>query len=231
MCLVMRRSSVRFRQAAQRLTSGNASQAPRTPPFVVRVVVRSGPSCAVWPRRARPRSAHVARSRRCRQARCGSRCTPGSIRSRRLACTYARPSSLGRQQSGRPKKSSLDSSARSTSAATRGRMRRCSSSSIAISQTRKNYRSQAEKHIIPCIGQRKVRAVDADISDSFYAELRQPWPAATGGWRTGARFRGEGPGVSSTCDPKSVTPAPPPQPSERRSQRPHRPHRSRLWLK
>jgi len=98
-------------------------------------------------------------------------------------------------------------------------------------KTRKNYRSQAEKHIIPCIGQRKVRAVDADISDSFYAELRQPWPAATGGWRTGARFRGEGPGVSSTCDPKSVTPAPPPQPSERRSQRPHRPHRSRLWLK
>jgi len=40
-------------------------------------------------------------------------------------------------------------------------------------KTRKNYRSQAEKHIIPCIGQQKVRAVDADISDSFYAELRR----------------------------------------------------------
>jgi integrase len=40
-------------------------------------------------------------------------------------------------------------------------------------KTRINYRSQADKHIIPCIGQQKVRAVDADIADSFYSELRR----------------------------------------------------------
>ncbi len=40
-------------------------------------------------------------------------------------------------------------------------------------KTRKNYRSQADKHIVPCIGHEKVRAVDASISDSFYAELRR----------------------------------------------------------
>ncbi len=40
-------------------------------------------------------------------------------------------------------------------------------------KTRKNYRSQADKHIIPCIGHQKVRAVDANITDSFYSELRR----------------------------------------------------------
>jgi integrase len=40
-------------------------------------------------------------------------------------------------------------------------------------KTRKNYRGQADKHILPCIGHQKVRAVDAAISDSFYAELRR----------------------------------------------------------
>ena len=40
-------------------------------------------------------------------------------------------------------------------------------------KTRINYRSQADKHISPCIGQQKVRAVDADIADSFYSELRR----------------------------------------------------------
>jgi hypothetical protein len=40
-------------------------------------------------------------------------------------------------------------------------------------KTRKNYRSQADKHIVPCIGQQKVRAVDAAITDSFYSELRR----------------------------------------------------------
>jgi hypothetical protein len=39
-------------------------------------------------------------------------------------------------------------------------------------KTRKNYRSQADKHIIPCIGHEMVRVVDAAISDSFYTELR-----------------------------------------------------------
>jgi hypothetical protein len=33
--------------------------------------------------------------------------------------------------------------------------------------------SQAEKHIIPCIGRHKVRAINADITDSFYSELRR----------------------------------------------------------
>jgi hypothetical protein len=40
-------------------------------------------------------------------------------------------------------------------------------------KTRINYRSQAEKHIIPCIGRQKVRAVDARVTDSFYSELRR----------------------------------------------------------
>jgi integrase len=40
-------------------------------------------------------------------------------------------------------------------------------------KTRINYRSQADKHIIPCIGRQKVRAIDADIADSFYSELRR----------------------------------------------------------
>ena len=40
-------------------------------------------------------------------------------------------------------------------------------------KTRINYRSQAEKHIIPCIGRQKVRAVDARITDAFYSELRR----------------------------------------------------------
>ncbi|MEU4295421.1 hypothetical protein AB0E63_44995 [Kribbella sp. NPDC026596] len=40
-------------------------------------------------------------------------------------------------------------------------------------KTRNNYRSQADKHIVPCIGHQKVRAVDADIADSFYSELRR----------------------------------------------------------
>jgi integrase len=40
-------------------------------------------------------------------------------------------------------------------------------------KTRINYRSQADKHIIPCVGQQKVRAVDANITDSFYSELRR----------------------------------------------------------
>ncbi|WP_460660872.1 tyrosine-type recombinase/integrase [Kribbella swartbergensis] len=40
-------------------------------------------------------------------------------------------------------------------------------------KTRINYRSQAEKHIIPCIGRHKVRAINADITDSFYSELRR----------------------------------------------------------
>ena len=40
-------------------------------------------------------------------------------------------------------------------------------------KTRKNYRSQADKHIVACIGHVKVRAIGADITDSFYAELRR----------------------------------------------------------
>jgi hypothetical protein len=40
-------------------------------------------------------------------------------------------------------------------------------------KTRKNYRSQADKHILKCIGTQKVRAIDAEITDSFYAELRR----------------------------------------------------------
>ena len=40
-------------------------------------------------------------------------------------------------------------------------------------KTRKNYRSQADKHILKCIGSQKVRAIDAEITDSFYAELRR----------------------------------------------------------
>ncbi|MDX6237238.1 MAG: integrase, partial [Kribbellaceae bacterium] len=40
-------------------------------------------------------------------------------------------------------------------------------------KARKSYRSQAEKHIIPCIGRQKVRAVDARVTDSFYSELRR----------------------------------------------------------
>ena len=40
-------------------------------------------------------------------------------------------------------------------------------------KTKKNYRSQADKHIIPTIGRVKVRAVDADVMDSLYTELRR----------------------------------------------------------
>ncbi|WP_202872846.1 tyrosine-type recombinase/integrase [Kribbella capetownensis] len=40
-------------------------------------------------------------------------------------------------------------------------------------KTAKNYRSQADKHVIPTIGRVKVRAVDADVMDSFYSELRR----------------------------------------------------------
>jgi hypothetical protein len=40
-------------------------------------------------------------------------------------------------------------------------------------KTRKNYRSQADKHIVPCIGRQKVRTVDARVTDSFYSELRR----------------------------------------------------------
>jgi len=40
-------------------------------------------------------------------------------------------------------------------------------------KTRINYRSQADKHIVPCIGREKIRTVDATITDSFYAELRR----------------------------------------------------------
>jgi integrase/DNA-binding transcriptional regulator YhcF (GntR family) len=40
-------------------------------------------------------------------------------------------------------------------------------------KTKKNYRSQADKHIIPFIGRQKVRAIDADVTDSFYSELRR----------------------------------------------------------
>lgn len=40
-------------------------------------------------------------------------------------------------------------------------------------KSRKNYRSQADKHIIPCIGRQRVRDVDANVMDSFYTELRR----------------------------------------------------------
>jgi integrase len=40
-------------------------------------------------------------------------------------------------------------------------------------KTRKNYRSQADKHILPCIGSAKVRRVDAEVIESFYSELRR----------------------------------------------------------
>jgi integrase len=34
-------------------------------------------------------------------------------------------------------------------------------------KTKENYRSQADKNIIPFIGRQKVRAIDADVTDSF----------------------------------------------------------------
>jgi integrase len=40
-------------------------------------------------------------------------------------------------------------------------------------KTRKNYSSQAGKHVLPRIGHLKVRAVDARVMDSFYSELRR----------------------------------------------------------
>jgi integrase/DNA-binding transcriptional regulator YhcF (GntR family) len=40
-------------------------------------------------------------------------------------------------------------------------------------KTRRNYRGQADKHIVPCIGSTKVRRVDAEVIESFYSELRR----------------------------------------------------------
>ena len=40
-------------------------------------------------------------------------------------------------------------------------------------KTLQNYRSQVAKHITPILGRLKVRAIDADITDSFYSELRR----------------------------------------------------------
>lgn len=39
--------------------------------------------------------------------------------------------------------------------------------------TLKGYRAYAEKHILPLIGGRKAGELDADVLDSFYAELRR----------------------------------------------------------
>jgi integrase len=48
-------------------------------------------------------------------------------------------------------------------------------------KTRINYRSQADKHIIPCIGQQKVRAIDADTARHRQSPTTQDWAFAGSG--------------------------------------------------
>lgn len=64
-------------------------------------------------------------------------------------------------------------------------------------KTRKNYRSQADKHILKCVGAQKVRAFDAAIADSFYTELRRCRDHCDGRPQTRHRTAGQ-----HQCDPR-----------------------------
>ncbi|TCN36870.1 site-specific recombinase XerD [Kribbella orskensis] len=72
-------------------------------------------------------------------------------------------------------------------------------------KTLKNYRGQADKHIVPCIGFTKVRRVDAEIIESFYSELRRCNDHCEGKPRTDHRT-GLAHECDSRCKPHKCTP-------------------------